>query len=128
MTTLEAVAGLVRDTLALGNVEIRADQLLFYDLEFTSLDLLDLLYRIEDQLGVAIPEGTIYRLARGDMPDDQFATKGYLTPEGRDRLIAMLSDSPPTIFPERIHVQSLPRYVTVGALVRLVDQMREARG
>jgi acyl carrier protein len=125
VTTLDALAGLVRETLALGDVEIRADQLLFYDLEFTSLDLLDLLYRVEEQLGVAIPEGTIYRLARGDMPDEEFANKGYLTPAGRERLIAMLSDSPPTIFPERIAVQSLPRYVTVGALVRLVDHLRQ---
>ena len=73
---------------------------------------------------VAIPEGTIYRHARGDTPDDQFADKGYLTPLGRERLMTLLSDSPPTIFPDKIHVQALPRYITVGALVRLVDQLQ----
>jgi acyl carrier protein len=126
MTTFDSVAALVRETLSLGDVAVRPEQLLFYDLEFTSLDLLDLLFRIEEQLGVPIPEGTIYRLARGDMPEDQFAEKGYLTPAGRERLMALLSDSPPTIFPERIHAQALPRYVTVGALVRLVDRLRKS--
>ena len=125
MTTFDAVAALVRETLSLGDVAIRPEQLLFYDLEFTSLDLLDLLFRIEETLGIQIAEGTIYRLARGDTPDEQFSDKGYLTPLGRERLMALLADSPATIFPERIHTQSLPRYVTVGAIVRLVDHLRE---
>ena len=127
MKNFDAVTALVRETLSLGNVDVRPEQLLFYDLELTSLDLLDLLFRIEETLGVAIPEGTIYRHARGDVPEEQFAEKGYLTPLGRERLMALLSDSPPTIFPERIHVQTLPRYITVGALVRLVDHLQDAK-
>src|SRR5262245_25858846 len=91
-TTFESVAALVRETLSLGEVEIRTEQLLFYDLAFTSLDLLDLLFRIEEAMGISIAEGTIYRLARGDLPEEQFADKGYLTPLGRERLMALLSD------------------------------------
>lgn len=125
MTTFDSIVSLVRETLSLGDVEIRPEQLLFYDLEFTSLDLLDLLFRIEETLGIHVAEGTIYRLARGDTPDEQFADKGYLTPLGRDRLMALLDDTPRQVFPERIHTQSLPRYVTVGAIVRLVDHLRE---
>jgi len=125
MTTFEALAALIRETLSLGDVEIRAEQLLFYDLEFTSLDLLDLLFRIEETLGIVVAEGTIYGLARGELPDEQFADKGYLTGEGRARLMALLGDTPPNVFPERIHVQSLPRYCTVGAFVRLLDHLRE---
>jgi acyl carrier protein len=124
MTTLDDLTKLIRETLSLGEVEIRADQLLFYDLEFTSLDLLDLLFRIEEVLGVHIAEGTIYRLARGELTDEQFADKNYLTVLGRERLMALLADTPAPIFPERIHTQSLPRFCTVGALVRLVDSLR----
>ena len=123
MSRFDAVAGLVRETLCLGEVEIRPEQLLFYHLEFTSLDLLELLFRIDESLGVHVPEGTIYRLAKGDTPDEAFADKGYLTPLGRERLMALLEDSPRTIFPEQIHVQSLPRFITVGALVRLVERL-----
>jgi acyl carrier protein len=125
MTTFDQLAGLVRDTLSLpGDTAIKPEQLLFYDLEFTSLDLLDLLFRIEEQMGVAVPEGTIYRLARGELDDAQFAHKSVLTPLGRDKLMAMLSDSPREIFPERIEVIALPRYVTVGALARLLDVLK----
>lgn len=123
--TFDRVAGLVRETLSLGgDVEVRPEQLLFYDLEFTSLDLLDLLFRIEEQMGISVVEGTIYRLAKGDLDDAAFAHKSVLTPLGRERLMALLSDTPREIFPERIEVASLPRYVTVGALARLLDHLK----
>jgi len=127
-TTFESVAALIRETLALGEVEIQPEQLLFYDLAFTSLDLLDLLFRIEETLGISVADGTIYRLARGDIPDEQFAEKGYLTPLGRERVMALLSDTPREVFPEKIHAQGLPRFCTVAALVRLLDHLREQGG
>jgi acyl carrier protein len=120
--TIDAVAALVRDTLGLpADAPVRGEQLLFYDLSFTSLDLLDLLYRVEEHFGIAIPEGTLYALARGDLDDAAFADKGHLTPLGRERLMALLADTPAPVFPEKIHAQTLPRYCTVAAIARLVD-------
>lgn len=123
--TVEALAGLIRETLALDDDEpVEPNALLFYDLDFTSIDLLDLLFRVEEELGVGIPEGTIYRLARGDLDDAAFCQSGHLTAAGRGRLMELLGDSPPSIFPERIHHQTLPRYCTVGAIARLIDAAR----
>jgi acyl carrier protein len=120
--TFEQVAELVRKTLALQDSEpIEAKQLFFYDLGFTSMDLLDLLFRIEQHFQISIPEGTIYHLARGEMPEGEFATDGVLSESGRQRLMGLLSDTPPEIFPARVHATTLPRYCTVGAFVRLVD-------
>lgn len=119
---LEQVAGLVRQTLALPQTEvIKPQQLLFYDLGFTSMDLLDLLFRIEQHFQIRIPEGTIYQLARGEMPEVDFASEGVLSDEGRQKLMNLLCDSPAEIFPARIHASTLPRYCTVAAFVRLVD-------
>ena len=124
-STFDQVAALVRATQALpADRVIRPDQLLFYDLAFSSMDLLDLLFRVEDHFGVAIAEGTLYRLARGDLPDAAFADGGTLTPLGRERLMALLSDSPAAIFPERIATDGLPRFATVGAIGRLIDHLR----
>ncbi|HEY2973063.1 MAG TPA: acyl carrier protein [Pyrinomonadaceae bacterium] len=120
--TFEQVAALTRTTLALQESEpIEPKQLFFYDLGFTSMDLLDLLFRIEQHFRISIPEGTIYHLARGEMPESEFATDGVLSEPGRQRLMAMLYDTPPEIFPARIHATTLPRYCTVEAFVRLVD-------
>jgi acyl carrier protein len=116
------VAALVRKTLALPEDEqIKPNQLFFYDLGFTSMDLLDLLFRIEQHFQINIPEGTIYELARGNMTENEFAQDAVLTEPGRQRLMAMLHDSPAEIFPARIHATTLPRYCTVAAIVRLVD-------
>ncbi len=121
--TFSQVAALVRKTLALPETEpIESQQLLFYDLGFTSMDLLDLLFRIEQHFQIRIPEGTIYQLARGEMPEAEFAQAGLLTEAGRLQLMQLLSDSPAEIVPERIHATTLPRYCTVAAFVRLVDQ------
>jgi len=113
---------LVRQTLALSESEpISSQQLFFYDLGFTSMDLLDLLFRVEQHFQIEIPEGTIYHLARGDLAESQFAEDGVLTEAGRQRLMALLHDTPAELFPARIHATTLPRFCTVGAITRLVD-------
>ena len=127
--TLEAVEGLVRETLARpGEIEVRAEHLLFYDLAFTSMDLVDLLFRLEDRFAVAAPERALLRLVQGDMADDDFARDGVLTPQGRERLMAVLHDSPSEVFPAAIHTSTLSRYCTVGAVARLVEAELRERG
>ena len=119
---LGEVATLVRQTLALPESEpIAPQQLFFYDLGFTSMDLLDLLFRIEQHFQIEIPEGTIYHLARGDLAEAEFAEDAVLTEAGRERLMNLLYDTPKELFPPRIHATTLPRYCTVSAIVRLVD-------
>lgn len=116
------VAMLVRQTLAMPETEpISPQQLFFYDLGFTSMDLLDLLFRIEQHFQIEIPEGTIYHLARSDLSEAEFAQDAVLTEAGRERLMNLLYDTPKELFPPRIHATTLPRFCTVGAITRLVD-------
>ena len=120
--TQAEVATLVRQTLALPDTElISPQQLFFYDLGFTSMDLLDLLFRVEQHFQIQIPEGTIYHLARGDLSEAEFAEDAVLTEAGRERLMNLLYDTPKELFPPRVHATTLPRFCTVGAIVRLVD-------
>ncbi len=120
--TFAEVVTLVRQTLALPETKsISPQQLFFYDLGFTSMDLLDLLFRIEQHFEIEIPEGTIYHLARGDLAEAEFAEDAVLTEAGRRRLLDLLHDTPKEIFPARIHATTLPRFCTVGAITRLVD-------
>ena len=127
---LNVVVDLIRDSLGPSGRDgetISSDTLLFYQLAFTSMDLLDLLFRVEQHFDIAIPEGTLYALARGEMPDAEFATDSVLSVAGRARLMALLNDTPSALFPERIHAGSLPRFCTVGAIARLVDARLAAR-
>lgn len=118
---LAEVIEIVRETLDLEAADtVNPESLLFYHLAFTSMDMLDLIFRTEEAFNIAIPEGTIAGLVRGDMPEADFAADGLLTAAGRQRLINTLSDSPQEIFPERIRLNTLPRYCTVDAIARLV--------
>jgi len=122
LSTFAEVSALVRQTLALPDTEaISPPQLFFYDLGFTSMDLLDLLFRLEQHFGIEIPEGTIYHLARGDLSEAEFAEDAVLTEVGRARLMDLLYDTPKELFPARIHATTLPRFCTVGAITRLVE-------
>jgi acyl carrier protein len=121
---LDLVIAQVRETLSVTEREsdrVSSASLLFYDLSFTSMDLLDLLYRLEQQFEITIPEGTLFSLACGDMPEAAFATDGVLSVAGRERLIRLLHDTPRELFGDRIHAATLPRYCTVGAIARLVE-------
>jgi len=122
LSTFAEVSALVRQTLALPDTEaISPPQLFFYDLGFTSMDLLDLLFRLEQHFGIEIPEGTIYHLARGGLSEAEFAEDAVLTEVGRARLMDLLYDTPKELFPARIHATTLPRFCTVGAITRLVE-------
>lgn len=128
--SLNVVLDQIRDTLSQSGREgeqISSDTLLFYQLSFTSMDLLDLLFRIEDHFDITVSEGALYGLARGELSEGEFATDGVLTALGRARLMALLHDTPATVFPERIHAASLPRFCTAGAIARLVDSRLAAR-
>jgi acyl carrier protein len=124
--TLPIVIELARDTLALRSGEaVEPHHLLFYELGFTSMDMLDFLFRVEERFGIAIPEGTLAGLARGDLPETEFEVDGELTPLGRERLMALLHDTRAAVFPGRIRTSSLPRYCTVAAIARLVEHKRK---
>ena len=107
--------------------EVNGEDLLFYDHGFTSMDMLDLLFQMEQCYEIRIPEGTIYSLARGDMPDDQFSDNGYLTDRGREQLMKLLYDTPENIFAQKIHKSALPLYCTVDAMIRLVEHCTQLK-
>ena len=125
---LQIVIQHVRETLALpGEKSVEPHHLLFYDLGFTSMDMLDLLFRVEEHFGISIPEGTLAGLARGDVPEAAFEVEGDLTELGRERLMALLHDTPAALFPERIRSSSLPRFCTVAAIARLAEHETKAK-
>ncbi len=120
--TLREVQNLIRETLSTpDSEEILPNHLLFYDLAFTSMDMLDLLFRLEDRFNIKISEDTINQLAQGALSNQEYEKDGILTETGRKQLMELLSDTPGEVFPERIHIATLPQYCTVDAMARLAD-------
>jgi acyl carrier protein len=102
---------------------IRPEQMLLDELGLDSLDLVQLIYQLERRFSIEISEGTLLRVARADLPVEAIVDDIYLTPVGRERVIALLHDTPPERFPEAIHHSTVPLYATAGAFARIVHRL-----
>ncbi|MEZ4464078.1 MAG: acyl carrier protein [bacterium] len=118
------LSALVRETLALAPAEPLDPRLPLHGaLGLTSMDLLDLIFRVEEHAGIVIPRGTAAALVRGPVAASAFAQDGVLTPLGRGRLAAFIG-LPADDLPAEIDEASLPQHFTIEALARLVEHVR----
>jgi acyl carrier protein len=123
--TIQTVMRIVRETLALpDSEEVSGEQLLVDDLGFTSMDMVDLLFRVEEEFGVSIDAESIYSEARGDLREAEFCCDGVLTDAGRERLMKLLPETPAQMFPAEVGAQTLARYCSVAAVARFVERAR----
>ena len=124
--TGDAVCEVVAVALDRPRAQVTLASNLFADLAADSLDLLDLVFAIENRFGIEITRGALEHAARGDMTDEAFAPGGVISEAGLERLRALLPESR-----DRIHAGLLPRQIptlfTVGMFARIVLAKRAAR-
>src|SRR5213593_4294047 len=83
----EAVRAAVVAALGVGEDEATPDATLMDDLGAESIDLLDILFRIERSTGVKIQASDLGEYIQGGIPDDQFGDEnGIVSPEGIEQL------------------------------------------
>jgi acyl carrier protein len=81
--TKDAVVG----ALGVGEDEVTPDATLMDDLGAESIDLLDILFRIERSTGVKVQASDIGEYIQGGISDDEFGNEeGILTDKGFDQL------------------------------------------
>ncbi|MET0965683.1 MAG: acyl carrier protein [Nakamurella sp.] len=125
----ESVAAAVADALGSEPDEVTADSTLLGDLGAESIDLLDILFRIERSLGVKITAGELAEYVQGGIPDDEFGDANeVITALG----LAHLSKVMPQIDVEelagKLQADSVMGLFTVGNLVGLVARRISASG
>src|ERR687885_3006233 len=82
-----AVKEAVVEALALDDDEVTPDSTLMDDLGAESIDLLDILFRIEKSTGVKVQASDIGEYIQGGIPDDEFGSEeGVITDTGFDQL------------------------------------------
>jgi len=114
------VAATVADALACDVSDVALDRRLIEDLGAESIDLLDLVFRLEDDFGIEIPEGAIVEQARGDLPESEFEVDGFLTDAALRRLKAFLSELPGNAFQRRLRSADVPELFTVETFCKIV--------
>lgn len=122
------VAKVIAEALARNADEVRLESRLFADLEAESIDLLDIVFRLEREFHIQIPRGRIVEDARGDLSEADFEHQGVLTDTGLKRLHEYLSEVPAENFRPQMNLADVPTLFTVETMCKVVIRAMRAAG
>jgi acyl carrier protein len=118
-----AVHRIVAEALARPPEVVRPGSLLMADLGAESLDLLDIVFKLEQEFGIRITRGEMEKAARGDMSDDEFAPGGVISERGLQRLRELMPEAAERIQPGLRPAQILSLF-SVQTFVKMVEAKR----
>jgi acyl carrier protein len=116
-----AVKEAVVEALALDDDEVTADATLMDDLGAESIDLLDILFRIEKSTSVKIEASDLGDYIQGGIPDDQFSDENEIISEtGAEQLHKVMPQTDPAELAGKLKADEVMTLFTVGNLVEMV--------
>jgi acyl carrier protein len=118
----------IAEALARDASEIRLESRLFSDLQAESIDLLDIVFRLEHEFNVQIPRGRIIEDARGNLSQEEFEHQGVLTEAGLTRLREYLDEVAPEHFRSPMNLADVPTLFTVETMCKMVVRAMRAGG
>ena len=122
------VAECFAEALGLEPEEIEYDALVIDDLGAESLDLLDIVFRLERAFKIKIPRGGIESAAKEGLSDDEeYEVGGVLTALGLERLAAAMPEIPSDSFQEGLKVSEIPLLFRGSTFCRLVVELVESQ-
>jgi acyl carrier protein len=101
--------------------EISLEKTLIADMKIDSIDMIDLIYQLEDEFSIEIKIGEMEKTARSRLGDKPFAVDNVITPDGILILQDMMPEIPKDKFFAGIMVQQIPYLFTVDSMCRLVE-------
>lgn len=116
-----AVRDSVAEALGLTPAEVTGDSSLLDDLGAESIDLLDMLFRVERKVGVKIKAAELTEYVTGGMPDDVFGTAGGVVSEvGLAHLHKIMPQVDPDELRGKLQAEKVIDLITVQNLVDMV--------
>jgi acyl carrier protein len=120
---LEAVQGAIAGALGVDESDATPDATLMGDLGAESIDLLDVLYRIERRLKVKIQASDLAAHVQGGISDEEFGDDaGIITPVGLAQLHKVMPQIDPDALAGKLEAEKVMSLFTVQNLVDMVDQ------
>jgi acyl carrier protein len=117
----------VTQALALDDDEVTPDATIMEDLGAESIDLLDILFRIEKATGVKIEAADLGDHIQGGIPDDEFSdANDVLTAKGAEQLHKVMPQTDPAEIEGKLHAEAVMSLFTVGNLTDMVKARAEA--
>jgi acyl carrier protein len=124
-----AVKDAVVEALALDDDEVTPESTLMDDLGAESIDLLDILFRIEKGTGVKIEAADLGDYIQGGIPDDEFSDDDQIiTAKGAAHLKTVMPQIDPSEVEGKLEAESVITLFTVQNLVDMVKARQNGAG
>jgi acyl carrier protein len=118
-----AVKEAVAEALALDEDEVTDDATLMDDLGAESIDLLDILFRIEKSTGVKIQASDLGDHIQGGIPDDEFGDENEIvTRKGLEQLNKVMPQIDPDEMEGKLKAEEVIQHFTVRNLTDMVAE------
>jgi len=122
-----AVKEAVVEALALDDDEVTPDSTIMNDLGAESIDLLDILFRIEKSTGVKIEASDLGDYIQGGIPDDEFSDDSdVITAKGAEQLAKVMPQVDPGEVEGSLKAEEVIGLFTVQNLVDMVKSRAAA--
>jgi acyl carrier protein len=117
-----AVKEAVVEALALDDDEVTPEATLMDELGAESIDLLDILFRIEKSTGVKIEASDLGDYIQGGIPDDEFSDENEVISEtGAQQLHKVMPQTDPADLAGKLKADEVMTLFTVQNLVEMVS-------
>jgi acyl carrier protein len=124
-----AVKDAVVEALALDEDEVTPDSTLMDDLGAESIDLLDILFRIQKSTGVKIEASDLGDYIQGGIPDDEFSDDNeMITEKGAAQLHKVMPQVDPAELAGTLNANEVITLFTVQNLVDMVKTRSDGAG
>jgi acyl carrier protein len=121
--TLSAVQEAVVGALGVSEEEASPDATLMDDLGAESIDLLDILFRIERSTGVKIQASDLSEYMQGGIPDDEFSDESeIISDKGLEQLKKVMPQIDEDSLRGNLHAENVIKHFTVQNLADMVAQ------
>jgi len=123
----EAVQQAVANALGVDEDEAAPDATLMDDLGAESIDLLDILFRIERSVGVKIQASDLGDEIQGGIPEEEFGAGGNVSAKGLAHLTTVMPQIDPDEYADKLPAEEVIMHFTVQNLADMVARRAEAK-
>ena len=116
------VREIIADSLCAELEEVHLGANLMRDLGAESIDFLDIIFRLEKDFDIRIPQREIEKIARGGLSPEEFEIDSVLQEKGAERLREMLPEIPPAEIKAGMLMREIPAKFTVEVFVNIVKR------
>ena len=116
------VMAIIADSLCIEEDEVKLESNLISDLGAESIDFLDIVFKLESEFGIKIPQREFENLARGGIKPEEFEVDGILQEKGVARLKELLPEIDPVKFKAGMPLRELPSLFTTKVFCSIVER------